>query len=34
MKISQKSEKDEILEFNRNMKFDKMLYIIYADMGS
>ena len=34
MKISQKSEKDEILEFNRYMKFDKMLYIIYADMES
>ena len=25
------SEKDKILEFNQNMKSDKMLYIIYTD---
>ena len=28
------SEKDEILEFNQHMKFDKMSYIIYADIES
>ena len=27
-------EQDKILEFNQNMKSDKMLYIIYADMES
>ena len=27
------SEKDNILEFNRCMKSDKMSYIIYADSG-
>ena len=28
------SEKDKILEFKQYMKFDKMLYIIYADIES
>ena len=28
------SEKDNILEFDRYIKSDKMLYIIYADIGS
>ena len=28
------SEKDNILEFNQNMKSDKMPYIIYADIES
>ena len=28
------SEKDKILEFNQNMKLDKISYIIYADIES
>ena len=32
--IVMSSEKDNILEFNRYMKSDKMPYIIYADMES
>ena len=29
-----RSEKDNILEFNQNIKSDKMPYIIYADIES
>ena len=28
------SEKDNILKFNQHMKFDKMPYVIYADLES
>ena len=28
------SEKDNILKFNQYMKFDKMPYVIYADLES
>ena len=28
------SEKDNVLEFNQNMKSDKMPYIVYADIES
>ena len=29
-----RSEKDNILEFNQNIKSDKMPYVIYADIES